>query len=347
MEDSVAKDQSSASANRSASRLLRYPLRSSKKEKPPLVDTSNSSSASTTKRGKSCSSSVSKSVSVLDTSGKSKEKPSKPPRRLSVPSKPGKSSAFGTITPISEARSKRNASSDTPRSDVSKSSSARKKFSVLSSASYWLSQIKLSESAAKHNISLGFFKLAFEAGCEPLQRVGDELKSYVQRYDLSDLGDSVKQLFESYKMSGNSEQSEISSTCSQVLPIQGNQSSDNNVDSSMSVTVGDENLKSVPLDKNVHQEKKSNQESVRKMTRSSARKKVEISKPVSDVKGQKKPEKSTKRESSQDTNKKKNQGKKSAREGHMKSPSQEILKENKENMAVPEIEETTLMTAEA
>lgn len=123
-------------------------------------------------RGKGASS-VSKSVGVLDVS--SKEKPAKPPRRLSVPSKSNNSPApksIGYITPISETRAKRSSGnqgkSDTPLSDVSKSSH-RKKFSVLLSSSYWLSQIRLSESAAKHSISLGFFKLALEAGCEVRQ----------------------------------------------------------------------------------------------------------------------------------------------------------------------------------
>lgn len=117
-------------------------------------------------------SSVSKSVSVLDLSGK--DKSAKPPRRLSIPAKSIVSPApklSGNITPISEARQRRSVASqgknDTPVSDVSKTTS-RKKFNVLSSASYWLSQIKLSESAAKHSISLGFFKLAVEAGCEVL-----------------------------------------------------------------------------------------------------------------------------------------------------------------------------------
>ena len=116
-------------------------------------------------------SSVSKSVSVLDLSGK--DKSAKPPRRLSIPAKSIVSPApkpAGNITPISEARQRRTVASqgknDTPVSDVSRTT--RKKFNVLSSASYWLSQIKLSESAAKHSISLGFFKLAFEAGCEVL-----------------------------------------------------------------------------------------------------------------------------------------------------------------------------------
>lgn len=115
-------------------------------------------------------SSVSKSVGVLDLSGK--DKPAKPPRRLSIPAKSAASPApklVGNITPISEARVKRSATSqgksETPVSDVSRSSS-RKKFNVLSSASYWVTQIKYSEAAVKHSISLGFFKLALDFGCE-------------------------------------------------------------------------------------------------------------------------------------------------------------------------------------
>ncbi|KAL5057526.1 hypothetical protein RYX36_029130 [Vicia faba] len=53
----------------------------------------------------------------------------------------------------------------TPVSDILRSTAW--KFSLLSSASYWLNQIKLSDSAAKHRISLGFFKLALESGYEP------------------------------------------------------------------------------------------------------------------------------------------------------------------------------------
>lgn len=113
---------------------------------------------------------MSKSVGVLDLSGK--DKPAKPPRRLSVPAKSNASNTtklVSNITPISEARARRSANtqakSETPLSDVPRSSS-RRKFNVLLSASYWLQQIKLSEAAAKHSISLGFFKLALEAGCE-------------------------------------------------------------------------------------------------------------------------------------------------------------------------------------
>lgn len=115
-------------------------------------------------------SSVSKSMGVIDLFDKGKS--AKPARRLSIPTKATLSPApkpVGNITPITETRAKRSVSSqvksDTPVSDVSKSLS-RKKFIILSSASYWLSQIKLSEASAKHSISLGFFKLALEAGCE-------------------------------------------------------------------------------------------------------------------------------------------------------------------------------------
>lgn len=113
---------------------------------------------------------VSRSVSVLDLSGK--EKSAKPPRRLSIPAKAAATPAprlGSSITPISEVRGKRSdyiqRKTETRVADVSRSSS-RKKFSVLSSASYWISQIKLSEASNKHSISLGFFKLALEAGCE-------------------------------------------------------------------------------------------------------------------------------------------------------------------------------------
>ncbi|KAI3454640.1 hypothetical protein Pfo_011303 [Paulownia fortunei] len=355
MEDSAAKDQSSASG-RSTSRLLRYPLRSatrSKEEKPPLADSSNSESA--TKRGR-LASSVSKSVGVLDLSGK--EKSAKPPRRLSVPSKSNATPApksFGNITPISEARAKRSAvnqgKSDTPVSDVSKSSNW-KKFSVLSSASYWLSQIKLSESAAKHSISLGFFKLALEAGCEPIQRMSDELKSYVRHHNVSGLGESVKELFESYKISESFEPSQVSGTCSQV-PAEGNQLSDDDVNSSSSSITDAEKLKPKSLDINtdeIHRVKKDNNETTQtddsvKKTRRSVPKNAASSKSGSEVRGrsiQKKPQKPIKQESTQDKDKVKKQGKKSARgEGPLNSPPKEVLQENKENMAATQMAEIT------
>lgn len=111
-------------------------------------------------------------MSVLDFSGKDKSGSAKPPRRLSIPAKTPATSRpklGGNSTPITETRTGRSAfgqgRSKTPISDISKTST-RTKLNLLTSASYWLNQIKLSESAAKHSISLGFFKLALEAGCE-------------------------------------------------------------------------------------------------------------------------------------------------------------------------------------
>lgn len=278
-------------------------------------------------------------MSVLDVSAK--EKSAKPPRRLSIPAKSTVNSvpkSVGNITPISEIRAKRSAStqgkSETPLSDVSRASS-RKKFSVLSSASYWLSQIKLSESAAKHSISLGFFKLALEAGCEvynlflntflivlivfiprelhikmcascvqPLQRMRDELKSYARRHNIGELGEPVKDLFDLYNISEATEQLQVSETCSQV-PEEGIRSSDEEVHSSSS-TMGTRKLK--PKSLNTYAAQVSSvSESVKKETapkispsnRTRASKNTANAKPVSDVgnrKIEKKPQKPTKLE---------------------------------------------------
>ncbi|KAG1335464.1 hypothetical protein COCNU_03G015830 [Cocos nucifera] len=221
------KDDSSGPATSLRPSKLRYPLRSAARPKeanPAITDGSNS----TSKRGRPPSV-VSKSVSALDISGK--EKSAKPPRRLSIPTKPTASPRpvpFGSITPISETRMKRSntpGKSDTPVSDVSKSMS-RRKFSVISSVSYWLAQIKLSESASKHSISLGFFKLAMESGCEPLDRVRDELKSYVWRHNLvAELGEPAKDLLQMYNIVEDLEQLKVSDSCSQ-LPVERNQFSD-------------------------------------------------------------------------------------------------------------------------
>lgn len=119
-------------------------------------------------RGRS-SPAVCKSISVFNVSGK--DNAARHPRRLSIPTKPSSTplpQPIGSVTPISETRAKRlnmQGKNDTPSSEASKSI-IRRKFSVLSSASYWLTQIKLSESASKHSTSLGFFKLALESECE-------------------------------------------------------------------------------------------------------------------------------------------------------------------------------------
>ncbi|XVF09123.1 hypothetical protein REPUB_Repub07fG0064000 [Reevesia pubescens] len=246
MEEEPLKEQQQPPANISGSAgksKLRYPLRSSmksKEEKPAAGDLSTSSSSARVRRTPS----VSKSVGALDLS---KEKSAKPPRRLSIPTKSTVTPSpklVGTITPISEARAKKSTNgqskSDTPLSDASRSAT-RRRFNVLSSASYWLSQIKLSESASKHSVSLGFFKLALQAGCEQLKKMHDELKSYVRRHNLDENGEAIKELLESYNnVSENSDQPQVSQTCSQV-PEEGTRSSDDEVHS-VSSAVGSRKL---------------------------------------------------------------------------------------------------------
>ncbi|GAA0151292.1 hypothetical protein LIER_10039 [Lithospermum erythrorhizon] len=343
----LPNEQSSA-AGRSATRLLRYPLRSASKqneEKPLVTDL-----ASAPRRGRSASN-VSKSVSVLDLSVK--ERSAKPPGRLSNPSKTAAGPASrpsGSITPISETRSKGSSGVrgkiDTPLSDVSKSSS-KKKFNVLCSSSYWLNQIKLSEAAAKHSLSLGFFKLALEAGCEPLQRIRDELKSYARKHNLTEFGDSAKELFENYNITENFEQLQISQTCSH-LPEEGTRSSDDDVHSTSSVgNMGQvkRNLLAGDAAKTmqVNQPKKEKIEkdgSVSKLRKSITNKNLSSLKSPADTQGrnsQKRPQK-TKQELSDDKVKK--SAKKPAHEDSIDPlVAGKTLEENKENLDTPNVDE--------
>ncbi|KAK7317239.1 hypothetical protein RJT34_01297 [Clitoria ternatea] len=236
-EPSASSSGNTASAR---SRLQRYPLRSATKSN----DTPDCSNASQTKRGRTASS-VSKSVSVLDFSGKDKSSSAKPPRRLSIPTKASATSGTkqsGNITPISETRTGKSANgqgkSKTPISDISKTSS-QMKFNLLTSASYWLNQIKLSESSAKHSISLGFFKLALEAGCEPIGSMQEGLKSYVSRNQLADLEETVKELFERYNIIQSIEQLQVSDS---HVSEEGTRYSNDDVHSSSS-SMGARNLK--------------------------------------------------------------------------------------------------------
>ncbi|QCE13881.1 hypothetical protein DEO72_LG11g879 [Vigna unguiculata] len=245
MEEPVVEQSSSAAATASSGntvrpKLQKYALRSANKSKEEKPDnTPNCSNPYESKRVRSVgASSVSKSVSVVDFSGKDKSGSStKPPRRLSIPTKAPATSRpklGGNITPISETRTGRSAlgqsRSKTPISEISKTT----KLNLLTSASYWLNQIKLSETATNHSISLAFFKLALEAGCEPLGPMQEGLKSYVRRHQLDDgLGETVKALFESYNISESMEQLQLSETVSHV-PEEGSRSSDDDVHSSSS-----------------------------------------------------------------------------------------------------------------
>jgi hypothetical protein len=179
---------------------LKYPLRSATKSKEV-----NDLPAS--KRSAKPITDITKSVSVLELSEKDKTSSTKPPRRLSIPTKPVLTPRT-TTTPIS-ARSGI-PKSVTPLSNMSGSTIARRRFSMISSVSYWMTQIKLAEAASKHLISLGFFKLALEAGCEPLDRMREELKSYIVQHNLSvELHDNVKDILNIYGITEDPEQFKV------------------------------------------------------------------------------------------------------------------------------------------
>lgn len=206
-------DQSGSAAAKASK--LRYPLRSASRGKaaPLAVDAPPADSAP--RRAKP-SSDVTKSMCVLDLSSV-KDKSAKPPRRHSIPTKPGASprptTTTGTITPVSVVRSRRSeiqGKFDTPTSEASMST-GRRKFSTLSSISYWMTQIRLAEAASKHSVSLGFFKLALESECEPLDRMREELKAYIARHGLAtDLEEPVKDILQVYDIAGDFEKLKIS-----------------------------------------------------------------------------------------------------------------------------------------
>ncbi|XP_039002348.1 uncharacterized protein LOC120128786 isoform X1 [Hibiscus syriacus] len=360
MEEVVKEQQSAAPISASAGKSkLRYPLRSSikpKEEKPSAVDLSNSSSS---RRGRA-KPSLSKSVGVLDLS---KEKTGKPPRRFSIPTKSTVTPSpkfVGTTPPIYEGRAEKSTNgqgkSDTPLSDASRSST-RRRFNMLSSSSYWLSQIKLSESASKHSVSLGFFKLALEAGCEATQKMRDELKSYIRRHNLGENEEAIKELLEHYSVLENPDQPQVSETCSQV-PGEGTRSSDDEIHK-VSPSAGDRRLKPKSLNADVAQVSyvaKSTKEATPKnnaATRNRPLNKANSNSRSSDTGGRKRQngtqKTTTKPEPVKEKEKNKRQGAKSDnKEGKDQvSPSAtaaaaETIEENKENMDAPLTEESSL-----
>ncbi|CAN8264632.1 unnamed protein product [Cochlearia groenlandica] len=222
MEKSMEKSVSSAASGNSINSKLRYPLRSalrSKEGKPPVPDFSVSSAP----RRARVLSAVSQSTTVLDLSAKKSVDRSKPPRRLSIPTKTTSSNSsvksVSGVSSASESKAKRTgfAKSLTETTFSSEMRSlSRRKVENLCSSTYWLAHINLSESAGKHSISLGFFKLALLAGCEPLERMKEELKSYALRNNLDGLGDAMKELSELYNISEESKQMQFSDTSSVV-----------------------------------------------------------------------------------------------------------------------------------
>lgn len=150
----------------------------------------------------------------------------------------------------------------------------------------------------------------------------DELKSYACRHNLSELGETVKDLFERYNISETLEQLQVSETCSQV-PQEGTRSSDDEVHSSSS-TVGIRKLKpkslntdsakASPVAESVKKEISSKNSPAPPRTRASLNKNSANSRSVSDIgkpKIQKKPQKPTKQETNKEKDRTK-QGKKLA-----------------------------------
>lgn len=251
----MEKSVSSAASGNSINSKLRYPLRSalrSKEGKPPVPDFS----ASSMPRRARVVSAVSQSTTVLDLSGKkSVDRTKLPPRRLSIPNKPTSNSSVksvsSSVTSLSEVKPKRSRivprsfnETTTPVSSNLRSSVTRKKVEDLSSSTYWLTHIKLAESVAKHSISLGFFKLALHAGCEPLDKMKEELKLYARRNNMDGLADAMKELSELYNISEESNQVQVSETSSVVAEETAmSLNNDNDVQSSFS-TPGNSNITS-------------------------------------------------------------------------------------------------------
>lgn len=159
---------------------------------------------------------------------------------------------------------------------------------------------------------------------QPLQPVRDELKSYVRRHNLTELGDAVRELFENYNISDTSEQLQVSEICSQV-PAEGSRSSDDEVRSTSSVT-GSRKLNPKSLNNNLGQaspctesakETSPKNNPVTRTKRSLNNKTSANSRSVSEMGGrkfQKKAEKITKPESNKEKERNRKHGKKSATE---------------------------------
>uniref|UniRef100_A0A5B7BFY6 Uncharacterized protein n=1 Tax=Davidia involucrata TaxID=16924 RepID=A0A5B7BFY6_DAVIN len=86
----------------------------------------------------------------------------------------------GLRTPVRSPSLIKTRVSGTPYHSAEKCSKCR--FDKLETSSYWLAQIKLAESVAKHFVSAAFFRLAFESKSEPIRSLGVELKHYLGRH---------------------------------------------------------------------------------------------------------------------------------------------------------------------
>lgn len=112
-----------------------------------------------------------------------------------LPKSQAKAAASSKDVLLTTPGSKKSAISTTPLEDFNH---GQRKFNTLMTSTYWLSQIKLSESAGKHAISLGFFRLALESNAEPFQRLCDELKVYAKKHHVLEYGEVAKDVLLSY-----------------------------------------------------------------------------------------------------------------------------------------------------
>ena len=150
----------------------------------------------------------------------------------------------------------------------------------------------------------------------------DELSSYARRNNLDELGDSVKELFESYNIVSESGQLQVSETISQVAPEEETRSSDDEVRSSSSTVstrkpkpkaaTNTTAAKATPVSGSTKKSTSQNVNPATTRTRVSLTKNSANSRSVSDNKSLKKPQKPIKQEISKEKDLIKKRGKKSA-----------------------------------
>ncbi|KAG7947155.1 hypothetical protein I3843_14G079500 [Carya illinoinensis] len=92
----------------------------------------------------------------------------------------GAENSVAPRTPVASASLTKPKIPGTPYHSAENCSKCR--FDRLETSSYWLNQIKLSESVGKHFVSAAFFRLAFESKAEPLRNLRVELKRYLARH---------------------------------------------------------------------------------------------------------------------------------------------------------------------
>ncbi|XP_074562386.1 uncharacterized protein LOC141818869 [Curcuma longa] len=68
----------------------------------------------------------------------------------------------------------------------------------LESSTYWLEQIRLSETTGKHFVSAAFFNLALECHAQPFHRLRSELRHYVKRHQVNSMESVWSNLSQAY-----------------------------------------------------------------------------------------------------------------------------------------------------